>query len=66
MLEDDNEGTGLNIYNPHIEDPYNTNALHSNIRAEIQTLIQRDGEGSVRKVLDRLVKKLPPMGELLS
>lgn len=40
MLEDDNEGSGLDAYCAHISDPSLTNAINSCIHAEIKALVQ--------------------------
>ncbi len=39
MLEKDNEGLGLNSYNPKLDDPQVTNAINSNIYEELQYVV---------------------------
>lgn len=65
LLDEENEGFGLNIYDAHHDDPYACNGLHSTIVEELKTITGRDGEGSVKKIVDRLVKRLPPTPEQL-
>lgn len=38
MVEEDNEGFGLNAYSTRIEDPSSTNALNSSIHEELEEL----------------------------
>jgi hypothetical protein len=66
LLDEDNEGFGLNVYDPHINDPYSCNGLHTSITEELKLISSRDGEGSLKKVIDRLVKRLPPTPEQLT
>jgi hypothetical protein len=66
LLDDDNEGIGLNVYDPHGDDPYACNGLHSTIIQEIQTLVKNDTVGTVKQIIERLTKRLPPTMEQLS
>lgn len=38
MIEEENEGYGLNSYNEKCEDPSSTNALNSSIYSELNTI----------------------------
>lgn len=40
MLDDDNEGIGMNTYNPDCEDPYNTNALHVTVFESLNKILK--------------------------
>jgi hypothetical protein len=31
MFEEDNEGFGINSFNPHIDDPQSTNAIYTSV-----------------------------------
>ena len=39
LLESDNEGVGLNIYDQFVSDPYSANGIHSEITHELEGII---------------------------
>ena len=59
----DNEGVGLNAYNPDIPDPYAANGLQASIRDEVRLLKEKDT--LARWILDRMEKRLPPTPDML-
>ena len=65
LLEEDNEGYGLNMYDQFNDDPYSCNAMHTTINTEVLKLLKFDIP-QVVSTIDRIVKRLPPTGDHLS
>lgn len=62
MLEDDNEGTGLNMYIPDSDDPYAANGLRTTVDKEIGAIVKKYGDtGGVKRILERITLRLPPL-----
>ena len=47
MFEEDNEGFGLNSFNPHSEDPQSSNAIHTQIISHLRQAVQTGSKKQV-------------------
>jgi nucleolar complex protein 3 len=39
MLEEDNDGYGMNAYNENVEDPQATNAINSSVAGDLNLIV---------------------------
>lgn len=60
MIEEDNEGFGLNAYNSKIEDPSSTNCINSSINENVKKVqILHYKNNKIKSMVDKIIKNEP-------
>lgn len=67
MVEEDNEGFGLNSYNSKIEDPSSTNCINSTICENAKKVVSmHEKSNRVKSMIDKILKNQPLGQQLIS
>lgn len=60
MLDEENEGYGLNAYNQDCEDPYSSNAIRSSIFIDVSSIVKGTQQHDVMNALcQRILNRNP-------
>ncbi|EGR28749.1 hypothetical protein IMG5_169460 [Ichthyophthirius multifiliis] len=59
MLDDENDGFGLNRYNEKIEDPQTTNAINTSINEDISKISNQTKSNEIKNIVNKILKQEP-------